>query len=100
MIWPIIDLFAPPRPQGWEPMGGEDSAGVCVWKRYYPKGSVGAELPAVKATGLVPGATPRALADLILDSRRVTTYNKYSLGRTDAVVIDAKSKIVKVTRER
>ena len=54
----------------------------------------GSHLPIIKSQSIVP-LTPRELAELLLDSTRVQTYNKWSLGRTDVWVKDALTKIVK-----
>jgi hypothetical protein len=57
----------------------------------------GGHLPIIKSQSIVP-LTPAELADLLLDSSRVLTYNKWSLGRLDLWVhpdADRRAKIVK-----
>jgi hypothetical protein len=57
----------------------------------------GGHLPIIKSQSIVP-LTPAELADLLLDSSRVLTYNKWSLGRRDMWVhpdADRRAKIVK-----
>mmetsp|Transcript_20983 Transcript_20983/g.32007 ORF Transcript_20983/g.32007 Transcript_20983/m.32007 type:complete len:356 (+) Transcript_20983:146-1213(+) len=48
----------------------------------------GSDLPCVKSRGLV-SMSPYNLATLLLDSARVPTYNKNSLGRTDACTMQS-----------
>ena len=57
----------------------------------------GGKLPIIKTISVIP-MTPRDIADLMLDSSRVQTYNKMSLGRTDIKHIQGgvgQSKIVR-----
>lgn len=57
----------------------------------------GGHLPIIKSQSIVP-LTPVELADLLLDSSRVQTYNKWSLGRRDVWVHpdpDRRAKVVK-----
>lgn len=57
----------------------------------------GGKLPIIKTISVIP-MTPRDIADLMLDSSKVQTYNKMSLGRTDMKHIEGvvgQSKIVR-----
>ncbi len=47
----------------------------------------GAKLTYFKARGIIPGISPRDLAELILDSSRVKLYNKWTCGRDDLHVL-------------
>ena len=59
---------------------------VLVWSGNYAHGGYGSDLPAVRATGIIPMA-PYQLLQLLIDSDRVHEYNQLSLGRTDVLVL-------------
>jgi hypothetical protein len=72
--------------RGRESGGGKDDDEYC-----------GGHLPIIKSQSIVP-LTPVELAELLLDSSRVQTYNKWSLGRRDIWVHpdpDRRAKVVK-----
>jgi hypothetical protein len=45
----------------------------------------GSNLPLIKTTSIIP-LSPKAFAELLMDSSQVQSYNKMSLGRSDVVV--------------
>jgi len=55
---------------------------VLVWSRNVDYECHGKEFPIVKSKGIID-ASPQDLVDLLIDSSRVKTYNKWSLGRSD-----------------
>jgi len=55
---------------------------VLVWSAQCAHDGHGSQYPMVKARGLVPTSALK-LVELLLDSNRVKSYNKMSLGRTD-----------------
>ena len=59
---------------------------VLVWAGKFTcseeEGCYGAELPIIKTTSIIH-KSPRYLAELLMDSKRVQVYNKMSMGRTD-----------------
>jgi hypothetical protein len=57
----------------------------------------GGKLPIIKTISVIP-MTPQEIADLMLDSSRVQTYNKFSLGRTDLKQIDVGIGRTKIVR--
>lgn len=69
------------------------SEGVTVWKHWPPKDTYGSENSFVKSRSLV-SASPGDIFDMIYDSSRTKEYNKYSVGRTDAVELGKTTKIV------
>jgi hypothetical protein len=59
---------------------------VMVWLGKFTKsGGHGGHLPLVKTTSVLP-LSPKDMACLLMDSNRVKSYNKMSLGRSDVVV--------------
>lgn len=63
----------------------EDEMAVFVWTgRFKKEDGYGAELPVVRTVSIVP-MSPRKMAELLMDSDRVKTYNKMSLGRKDEI---------------
>ena len=66
----------------------------------------GSELPIVKTQAIIPHASPAVLADLLMDSSRVQTYNPWSVGRIDVWVkphnggSDDNSSITKIVRNK
>jgi len=71
---------------GLPPAGGKHEDMVVLWMGKFQHGLYGSELPAVRATGIIP-APPKVLFDLLIDSDRVKEYNKLSLGREDLLVL-------------
>jgi hypothetical protein len=59
---------------------------VLVWSGNFSHGGYGSDLPAVRAAGLIPMSALHLL-QLLVDSSRVSFYNKLSLGRTDVMVL-------------
>jgi len=63
----------------------DDEMNVLVWTGKFKKeDGYGSELPVVKTVSIIP-MSPRSMAELLMDSDRVKTYNKMSLGRKDEV---------------
>ena len=62
----------------------EDEA-VLVWIGKFKNEGHGSHLPLVKTTSILPLA-PKDFAALLMNSEKVTSYNKMSLGRNDEVV--------------
>jgi len=62
------------------------SGDVLVYKGMFRKEGYGGKLPVIKTRSIVP-LSPRELADLLMDSSRVRTYNSMSLGRDDVHVM-------------
>lgn len=58
---------------------------VFMWVGTVPHNAYGSDFPCVKSRGLVNMA-PKHLAELLLDSNQVKSYNKHSQGRADAAV--------------
>jgi len=61
-----------------------DDGDILVWTGRFKSDGHGSELPLVKTTWKLD-MEPKAFAELLMDSSRVRSYNKMSLGRTDAV---------------
>eukprot|EP00521_Asterionellopsis_glacialis_P018092 CAMPEP_0195297726 /NCGR_PEP_ID=MMETSP0707-20130614/22075_1 /TAXON_ID=33640 /ORGANISM="Asterionellopsis glacialis, Strain CCMP134" /LENGTH=373 /DNA_ID=CAMNT_0040359625 /DNA_START=278 /DNA_END=1395 /DNA_ORIENTATION=- len=59
---------------------------VLVYKGNFQKDGYGSKLPVVKTRSILPLA-PVELAELLMDSSRVKTYNAMSLGRDDVKVM-------------
>lgn len=66
--------------------GAPRGAEVFVWSATCDRPGYGADYPVVRSRGLVR-ASAHDVVDLIVDSERVTEYNKYSRGRRDLVVL-------------
>ena len=68
------------------PMGSWKNAAagseVFVWSSKCTRPGHGSDYPVVKSRGLIP-ASAEEVVDLLKDSSRVKTYNKYSSGRED-----------------
>ena len=63
----------------------DDEMTVLVWTgKFKEEDGYGSELPVVKTLSIIP-MSPRKMAELLMDSDRVKTYNKMSLGRNDEV---------------
>jgi hypothetical protein len=73
----------PTSEHNWHYAGPGD---IFVWHGKMEKDGYKRDLPVIKARGMVP-TTAKALLDLLLDSSKVTTYNKMSLGREDRYYI-------------
>jgi hypothetical protein len=59
-----------------------------LWSGTFGNECQGAKVPAVKARGFIP-TPPRRIAELLMDSARVKSYNQMSLGRSDVAVFQA-----------
>ena len=59
--------------------------GILVWIGKFKKEGHGSHLPLIKTTSILPLA-PRDMASLLMDSEKVQSYNKMSLGRADEVI--------------
>ena len=68
---------------------------VFVWSSTFsPDGDCyGSSAPIIRARGIVP-FSPSQMANLLMDSSQVKSYNKMSLGRTDSKQFDENTKIV------
>ena len=66
--------------------GGPGDNTCLVWSGKFPHKYHGYEQPAVRSQGIV-NMSPEDLVDLLMDSSRVSEYNKSSIGRTDEVVL-------------
>jgi hypothetical protein len=77
------ETFKPGKVDLADAKGSEND--VLVWSGCFKHGLYGADLPAIRAAGVV-AMSAKALLDLLVDSSRVTEYNKMSLGRTDLQV--------------
>jgi hypothetical protein len=64
----------------------ELESNILVWTGRLHETCYGSDFPCCKTRGVVNGFSPKALAELLMDSSRVGLYNKMSLGRTDQVV--------------
>mmetsp|Transcript_5303 Transcript_5303/g.7733 ORF Transcript_5303/g.7733 Transcript_5303/m.7733 type:complete len:317 (-) Transcript_5303:33-983(-) len=63
----------------------DEDGEVLVWIGRFKKDGHGSELPIVKTHGMIH-MSPKDLAELLMDSSRVDTYNKMTLGRTDEII--------------
>jgi len=75
----------------------EEEMAVFVWTGKFTKDGYGAELPVVKTVSIVP-MSPRKMAELLMDSDRVKTYNKMSLGRKDVITLPFEGGEAKIVR--
>ena len=66
--------------------GSFNEKDILLWSGTFRHGHYGSDLPAIRSCGIVD-TSPKALIDLLVDSDRVKEYNKYSLGRTDLMVL-------------
>ena len=84
--WELADNQATKPWKNIPAAGSREEEQVLVWSGNYAHGGYGSDLPAVRATGIIPMA-PHKLMELLVDSDRVHEYNKLSLGRTDVLVL-------------
>lgn len=63
-----------------------DTASCLLWTGKFPNKHHGHEQPAVRSQGIV-NMSPEDLVDLLMDSSRVSEYNKCNIGRDDEVVL-------------
>ena len=61
---------------------------VLVWTGKWKQPGHGSHLPVVRTVSVLP-MSPRDFAALLMDSSRVPTYNKMSLGRTDIITMQS-----------
>jgi len=66
--------------------GGAGDSTCLVWSGKFPHKYHGHEQPAVRSQGIV-NMSPEDLVDLLMDSQRVSEYNKSSIGREDEVIL-------------
>lgn len=83
----------------WKAYGSQNSAlqhgHIHVWTGKSKVEGYGSKSPWIKTQSIVP-LSPEEMAELLLDSSRVQTYNPWSLGREDMWVDEtSKTKIVK-----
>lgn len=65
---------------------------VLIWSGSMQEGNLtsayyGKNIPLFKARGIIPNMSPLKLAELLLDSSKVFTYNKHTKGRKDLLVL-------------
>ena len=63
-----------------------DTSSVLVWSGKFPHKFHGHDVPAIRSQGII-NMSPEALVDLLMDSNRVSEYNKSNIGRDDEVVL-------------
>jgi len=68
------------------PQGSKGESDVLVWSGTFSHSYYGCELPAIRCEAIV-NMSPKAVADLLIDSTRVKEYNKMSIGRDDILVL-------------
>ncbi|KAL9190318.1 hypothetical protein ACHAXT_007529 [Thalassiosira profunda] len=73
--------------------GSKGETDVLVWSGSWAHKFFGHDLPAIRCEAIV-NMSPRALADLLIDSTRVKEYNKMSIGRDDIMVLHEDEKSV------
>ena len=66
--------------------GTKGETDVLVWSGTFSHTFYGSDLPAIRCEAIV-NMSPKALADLLVDSNRVKEYNKMSIGRDDILVL-------------
>lgn len=66
--------------------GGPGDSSCLVWSGKFPHKYHGHEQPVVRSQGII-NMSPEDLIDLLMDSTRVSEYNKSSIGRDDEVVL-------------
>ena len=72
--------------QAWLKTGASDlGATILLWTGNFGSGCTGSSVPAVRARGVIPRSA-FSVAELLMDSAKVKTYNAMSLGRTDVRV--------------
>ena len=77
--------------------GSKGENDVLVWSGTFSHSYYGSDLPAIRCEGIV-NMSPKALADLLIDSSRVKEYNKMSIGRDDILILkDTESCVTKVS---
>lgn len=59
---------------------------VFVWTGTFTHGLYGSDVPSIRSEGIIP-MSPESLLDLLIDSSRVSEYNKSSVGRHDLLVL-------------
>ena len=64
---------------------------ILIWTaKFNPTtNAYGSQLPIIRTRGIVSNMSPYSIASLLMDSKRVKTYNKMSLGREDDVVFQS-----------
>ena len=75
------------------PKGSKGENDVLVWSGTWGHKYYGHDLPAIRCEAIV-NMSPKALANLLVDSNRVKEYNKMSIGRDDILVLHEDEKCV------
>lgn len=93
-------IFVPFGPNSSTPApharGSKGENDVLVWSGTFSHKYYGSDLPAIRCEGIV-NMSPKALADLLIDSTRVKEYNKMSIGRDDILVLhESETRVTKV----
>ncbi len=63
-----------------------DTSSVLVWSGKFPHKYHGHDVPAIRSQGII-NMSPEALVALLMDSNRVSEYNKSNIGRDDELVL-------------
>lgn len=66
--------------------GAKGENDVLVWSGTWSHKYYGHDIPAIRCEAIV-NMSPKAMADLLVDSTRVKEYNKMSIGRDDIMVL-------------
>ncbi|KAL7503086.1 hypothetical protein ACHAXN_000930 [Cyclotella atomus] len=66
--------------------GNPSDSNCLIWHGKFPHKYWGSDVPAFRSQGIV-NMSPEDLVDLIMDSNRVSEYNRSSTGRKDEVVL-------------
>lgn len=66
--------------------GSKEENDVLVWSGTWRHKYYGNDLPAIRCEAII-NMSPRALANLLVDSNRVKEYNKMSIGREDIMIL-------------
>jgi len=70
----------------FEGEGSPIDSNCLIWHGKFPHKYYGSEIPAFRSQGIV-NMSAEDLVDLIMDSNRVSEYNRSSIGRTDEVLL-------------
>jgi hypothetical protein len=87
---PLGNAKSTPSPH---PKGSKGENDVLVWSGSFSHQFYGCDLPAIRCEAIV-NMSPKALANLLIDSSRVKEYNKMSIGRDDILVFNQSEKCV------
>mmetsp|Transcript_8960 Transcript_8960/g.20184 ORF Transcript_8960/g.20184 Transcript_8960/m.20184 type:complete len:444 (+) Transcript_8960:265-1596(+) len=87
---PYDESISVPVPHAKGSKGEND---VLVWSGTFSHTYYGSDLPTIRCEAIV-NMSPKALANLLVDSNRVKEYNKMSVGRDDIMVLREDEKCV------